>query len=473
MKKAILSRFTAVILLALVLSSVISYYAMGQEMLSENMIHMRNLLQVIDCSADYNGDLQQEMDELKASMDENIRITILDKNGRVWADTDTAASRLENHLEREEIQLALSEGFGYAIRHSKTIGENMLYVAKPSDSSDFILRIAIPFTGIRDYLRVIFPMLLLGIAVAFVLSVIIGIRFTNTVTEPLYEISQEMEKAQGEELDFNFKKYKYEELNVISDATLKLSEEIREHISQVEKERRIRQEFFSNASHELKTPITAIKGYAELLDNGFAQDEETKKNFLKRILKTTDNMTNLINDILMISRLEANEIEVTFSEVRMNLLVEDVFEALEPIAADCQITLHRECEPVVMEASAKQMRELLMNLVGNGLKYNQPGGNVWVTVRRLGENLTIEVRDDGVGISEEDQRRIFERFYRVDKGRSRKMGGTGLGLSIVKHIVEYYDGEISLQSKLGEGSTFFVALPMEKLQKQEEKSQIS
>lgn len=157
----------------------------------------------------------------------------------------------------------------------------------------------------------------------------------------------------------------------------------------------------------------------------------------------------------------------------MNLLVEDVFEALEPIAADCQITLHRECEPVVMEASAKQMRELLMNLVGNGLKYNQPGGNVWVTVRRLGENLTIEVRDDGVGISEEDQRRIFERFYRVDKGRSRKMGGTGLGLSIVKHIVEYYDGEISLQSKLGEGSTFFVALPMEKLQKQEEKSQIS
>lgn len=157
----------------------------------------------------------------------------------------------------------------------------------------------------------------------------------------------------------------------------------------------------------------------------------------------------------------------------MNLLVEDVFEALEPIAADCQITLHRECEPVVMEASAKQMRELLMNLVGNGLKYNQPGGNVWVTVRRLGENLTIEVRDDGVGISEEDQRRIFERFYRVDKGRSRKMGGTGLGLSIVKHIVEYYDGEISLQSKLGEGSTFFVALPMEKLQKREEKSQIS
>ena len=156
----------------------------------------------------------------------------------------------------------------------------------------------------------------------------------------------------------------------------------------------------------------------------------------------------------------------------MNLLLEDVFEALEPLAADYQVTLHRECEPLVVNASAKQLRELLMNLVGNGLKYNQPGGNVWVTIRRLGEKLLIEVRDDGVGILPEDQKRIFERFYRADKGRSRKMGGTGLGLSIVKHIVEYYDGEINLKSEPGEGSTFLVSIPMERTQKGEEKRQI-
>lgn len=473
MKKAILSRFVTVVLLALLLSSVVSYYAMAQEMLTQNISHMKNLLRVIDATADFSGDIQEEMDRLERSMDERLRITVIDSEGKVWADTDTTTTGLENHLEREEIRQALEGGFGYATRFSQTIGENMLYVAQKSAYSDYILRIAIPFTGLRDYLRVLFPMLLLGIAVAFVISIIIGIRFTDTVTKPLYEISEEMEKAHKEELDFHFKQYKYEELNIISNATMKLSEEIREHISQVEKERRIRQEFFSNASHELKTPITAIKGYAELLDNGFAQDEETKKNFLRRILKTTDNMTNLINDILMISRLEAKEAEVVFSEVRMNPLMEEVFEALEPIAADYQITLHRECEPVVIEASTKQMRELLMNLIGNGIKYNHPGGNVWVTVRQTTEEMRIVVKDDGVGISEDDQKRIFERFYRVDKGRSRKMGGTGLGLSIVKHIVEYYDGTISLNSILGEGSTFLVTIPMQRTASEEENIEFS
>ncbi|NLL79526.1 MAG: two-component sensor histidine kinase [Clostridiales bacterium] len=472
MKKAILSRFTTVILLALILSSMISYYAMGREMLEQNIGHLTNLLKVIDCSMDYSGDLQMQINERKDSMDERIRITILDQEGKVWADTDTSAVGLENHLEREEIQMALKSNLGYATRYSETIRENMLYAAQRSEHSGYILRIAIPFTGIKDYLRMIFPMLLLGVAVAFLISIVIGIRFTETVTEPLYEISMEMEKAHGEELDFHFKQYKYEELNIISDATMKLSKEIRDRICQVENERKIRQEFFSNASHELKTPITAIRGYAELLDNGFAQDEETKKNFIRRIVKTAENMTNLINDILMISRLETKEAVVTFSEVRMNPMVEDVFEALEPIAADYQVSLHRECEPVVVTASAKQLHELFMNLVGNGIKYNKPGGNVWVTVRRKGETLQIEVRDDGVGIPKEDQDRIFQRFYRVDKGRSRKMGGTGLGLSIVKHIVEYYDGSICLKSKLGEGSTFFVSIPMENMQKNEEKHQI-
>lgn len=472
MKKAILSRFTMVILLALFLSGVISYYAMGREMLTQNISHVKNLLRAIDCTTTYEGNIQEEIDELKASMDERVRITVLDRQGKVLADTDADAAGMENHLERQEIQQALANDFGHATRYSESLGENLLYVAQVSMYSDYILRIAIPFTGIKDYLRVIFPMLLLGIAVAFVISIVIGIRFMNTVTEPLYEISAEMEKAHREELDFNFKTYKYEELNIISNATMRLSREIRERISQVENERRIRQEFFSNASHELKTPITAIKGYAELLDNGFAQDDETKKNFIRRILKTTDNMTNLINDILMISRLEAKETEVTFSEVRMNPLLDDVLEALEPLAANCQVTLQRECEPLTVYASAKQLRELLMNLIGNGIQYNQPGGSVWVTIRRQGEKLLLEVRDDGVGISPEDQSRIFTRFYRVDKGRSRKMGGTGLGLAIVKHIVEYYDGEIKLESNPGEGSTFLVSIPLERTQKDEEKRQI-
>lgn len=184
-----------------------------------------------------------------------------------------------------------------------------------------------------------------------------------------------------------------------------------------------------------------------------------RKDFIGRILKETEHMTSLINDILMISRLEANEAEVTISTVRIAPLLTEIFESVEPIAADCQVTLHKECSPIAVEASARHMRELIMNLVSNGMKYNHPGGNVWVEVWPEKDHICIRVKDDGCGISKEHQERIFERFYRVDKGRSKKMGGTGLGLSIVKHIVEYYSGTITLQSTPGKGSSFVVTLP--------------
>ena len=249
---------------------------------------------------------------------------------------------------------------------------------------------------------------------------------------------------------------------MISETTMKMAAEIRAHMDRLEKEKKIRQEFFSNASHELKTPITSVRGYAELLDQGFIRDEATKKDFYARILKETDNMTNLINDILMISRLEAKEAEVTLSTVRIGPLLTEIFESMEPIAADAQVMLHKECSPVAIEASTQQMRELIMNLVSNGVKYNHPGGNVWVEVWPENGMLYIQVKDDGCGISREDQDRIFERFYRVDKGRSKKIGGTGLGLSIVKHIVEYYNGSIKLESEPGKGSCFTVGIPFKK-----------
>lgn len=463
MKKAILSRFMTVILLALILSSLISYYYMAKRLLEENILYMNHIIGSLDFTLHYDDNLEKEVQDFYYAVDDAIRITVIDEQGKVWADTDIeGVDGLENHLEREEIREAMQEGSGYSTRYSETLGKNMLYVARRAQRVDYVIRVAVPYDGMREYVRTIFPAVAAGVLVAFIIALIMGLRFTNTVIRPLYEISAEMEKVHTDELDFHFRHYKYEELNVISNATTKLAEEVRNHIHQIENEKRIRQEFFSNASHELKTPITAIKGYAELLDNGFVQDEETKKSFVHRILKAADNMTTLINDILMISRLEAKEAEVTFSMVRMNPLVEEVFEAVEPIAADYQVTLWRECEPLVIEASTKQLRELLMNLISNGIKYNHPGGNVWVNIQNISGYMTIEVRDDGMGISEEDQRRVFERFYRVDKGRSKKMGGTGLGLSIVKHIVEFYEGNIQLKSELGKGSSFKIRIPMER-----------
>lgn len=461
MKRAILVRFVSVLLLALMLCSAISYYFMGKELLKQNIGSLMNVIHVIDYSLNYEKNLQEEILRLhEAALDKSIRVTVIAEDGEVYADTD--ASGLENHLEREEIKEALEKGMGYSTRYSDTLEKWMLYVAAVSGEGKGIIRVSVPYTGLKEYLSIIFPMLLLAIAVAFAVAAVIAIRFTNTVTRPLNEISEEMQKVQKEELEFHFKHYKYEELNVISHTTTKLSKEIREYIKQVENERRIRQEFFSNASHELKTPITAIKGYAELLDNGFVQDEETRNSFVKRILKSTENMITLINDILMISRLETKDAEVTLSMVRMAPMVEEVVESVEPVAAEYQVALHVECEPVIIEASAKQMRELLTNLISNGIKYNQPGGQVWIEVAQASDELIIRVKDNGVGISKVDRERIFQRFYRVDKGRSKKSGGTGLGLSIVKHIVEFYDGKVEVYSSLGEGSEFIVSLPMER-----------
>ena len=201
------------------------------------------------------------------------------------------------------------------------------------------------------------------------------------------------------------------------------------------------------------------------MSQDFVKDEATRKDFLARILKETEHMTSLIDDILMISRLESKDAEVTLSKVNLKSVMDEVLESLTPQAASCKVEISGSCGNVILQASLQQMRELLSNLISNGIKYNHPGGHVWTKIWQEPEAIYIEVKDDGVGIDPEDQKRVFERFFRVDKGRSRKMGGTGLGLSIVKHITAYYGGSVRLTSEPGAGSTFFVEIPMSGINK--------
>ena len=171
-------------------------------------------------------------------------------------------------------------------------------------------------------------------------------------------------------------------------------------------------------------------------------------------------MAGLINDIQMISRLEAKDAEVVVSDVRVSVLLEEIIDSLKPAAAAGQVFIHCDCQPLSIKANPQQMKELLSNLVSNAVKYNRPGGQVWVNIREKDGNMVARVRDNGVGIPQESLDRIFERFYRVDKGRSRKQGGTGLGLSIVKHIVNFYHGTIRVTSQLDEGTEFVVTIPL-------------
>ncbi len=226
------------------------------------------------------------------------------------------------------------------------------------------------------------------------------------------------------------------------------------------KEREIRQEFFSNASHELKTPITSIKGYAELLENDMIPDPVMQKDVIRRIKNEADRMTVLIADILAVSKLEAHDVKPELMDIDMSELIADRVAAYEPRAKAAKVTLcNYAMNHVHVYADYGQMEEIVSNLISNAIRYNKRLGKVWINAHNENGYMILRVRDTGIGVAPEEQEKIFNRFYRVDKGRSRETGGTGLGLSIVKHIVNYYGGSIELRSKLGNGSEFIVRIP--------------
>ncbi len=462
LKRAIFQKFTLILALALIISGSIFGITIHNIILDKTRNNMVYTLRIADHTMDYSGDLKAQVDALKkASKDSTTRFTIMDMEGNVYADSDVAAaSQMKNHKDREEVREALKNGIGEGRRKSDTLNISMLYVACISDNGKFILRQAIPFSGLGQYMGSLMPAMLISIGISLLISILLARRFAQSITSPLQEIADELFKLKEEKPEFDFKDYKYDEMNFIADNIVKLSKSLSDSMKRIEFEKLIRQEFFSNASHELKTPITSVRGYIELLENGMVTDEKMKKDFMARIKKETENMTNLINDILMISRLETKEAEVVLSDVRICPLVEEVCTSLEPLAKECKVTLDIKCKPFVMKANIQQLRELFSNLITNAIKYNKQDGKVFVTVDAEADEMVIIVRDTGVGIPEEAKQRVFERFYRVDKGRSKKMGGTGLGLSIVKHVVNYYNGSIELQSKLMEGTTFTVRLPM-------------
>jgi two-component system phosphate regulon sensor histidine kinase PhoR len=237
----------------------------------------------------------------------------------------------------------------------------------------------------------------------------------------------------------------------------------------------IRREFVANVSHELKTPLTSIKAYTETLRHGAIRDAETSQRFLARIEEQTERLTRLIIDMLMLARIESDHqvfetVSLDVEEV-LQKCIEDHRGAAEAKRIAVQVGADGANRPLDQQLGAERqaacrvradreaLREILDNLLDNAIKYTAEGGNVWVSWHANGDVAQIAVRDSGIGIKREDQQRIFERFYRVDKARSRELGGTGLGLSIVKHLAQSMDGSVAVESEVGKGSTFTVELP--------------
>ena len=461
MKRAIVKRFIFVLIVAMAISSIVismSYYRLASHRVMEDM---KPVLLLLDATIDWeSSDLEKQIVEISSQMNNDYRITIIDNDGSVLADSETGnPETMENHKNRKEVKEAFQNGFGTKVRNSSTIKGSMMYAAYCSPTQHKVIRISIHHDVITDLMKMMVPSIAISLLLALSVAGVLTNKFAASVTKPILEISHKLEGIYDEKIDFNFPHYQYDELNIIARTTTDMSKSVQDYIRKLEKEKTIRQEFFSNASHELKTPLTAIRGYAELLQSGMASDTQMQKEFLGRIHSEVEEMTSLINDILMISRLETKELMPTKEILCVKSVAEEVKKTLKPLADENNVSLEIHCCDEFVYMDRSHLQGILSNLMGNAVKYNRPGGFVQTDITMDSTSLSIRVEDSGIGIAKEDQKRIFERFYRVDKGRSKRVAGTGLGLSIVKHVTEFYGGCVSVESQSGVGSTFLVQLP--------------
>lgn len=461
MKRAIVKRFIVVLIVVMAISSIVismSYYRLASHRVMEDM---KPVLLLLDATIDWeSSDLEKQIVEISSQMNNDYRITIIDNDGSVLADSETGnPETMENHKNRKEVKEAFQDGFGTKVRNSSTIKGSMMYAAYCSPTQHKVIRISIHHDVITDLMKMMVPSIAISLLLALSVAGVLTNKFAASVTKPILEISHKLEGIYDEKIDFNFPHYQYDELNIIARTTTDMSKSVQDYIRKLEKEKTIRQEFFSNASHELKTPLTAIRGYAELLQSGMASDTQMQKEFLGRIHSEVEEMTSLINDILMISRLETKELMPTKEMLCVKSVAEEVKKTLKPLADENNVSLEIHCCDEFVYMDRSHLQGILSNLMGNAVKYNRPGGFVQTDITMDSTSLSIRVEDSGIGIAKEDQKRIFERFYRVDKGHSKRVAGTGLGLSIVKHVTEFYGGCVSVESQSGVGSTFLVQLP--------------
>ena len=357
---------------------------------------------------------------------------------------------MENHLEREEIKEALADGYGESVRYSNTLSDKQLYSAiRLSDGS--VLRLSSVQMAVWALLLGFAQPICLVILIAFVLSFVLASRLTKRILTPINGIDPDdpLQHINEEE---------YKEIAPLLRRIQSQNEQLKRDQKEIEKAALIRQEFTANVSHELKTPLHAISGYAELLANGLVKEEDVRP-FARRIYDESSRLSRLVEDIIDLTKLDNGGTEMKWEDCDFYRITENAVDTLEAAASamDINFTVSGETAPVT--AIPQLLYSIAYNLCDNAIKYNYRGGSVSVSVLQNAQHTVLTVRDTGIGIPSEEQDRIFERFYRVDKSRSKEAGGTGLGLSIVKHAVLIHHGTIRLSSSPGKGAEFVVSIP--------------
>lgn len=401
---------------------------------------LKEQLRVVESVVENQLEQDDDTAFISNHIDKNVRITLVAKDGTVIADSQESANKLGNHLNRQEIQQAIKNGEATVTRHSDTQKKKVYYFAKQLDNGN-ILRVSAEAKSIgkffSDYIMYIF----LCIIVVIVAAVFVSMGITKSIVKPITQLGQSLD---------NIDKFKSdEELKPLVNALLQQKKKQK----MLDKQKK---QFTANVSHELKTPLTSIAGYAELIETGMAKPEDIKP-FAGVIRKQALRLVNLSEDIIQLSQLEESDDEdMSFESVNLYEIAQRCVEALNINAINKGVTLNLTGEECYIRGKAQLVEELVYNLCDNAIRYNKENGNVTVTVTSLEKGASVSVKDTGIGIPKKYQERIFERFFRVDKSRSKATGGTGLGLAIVKHITQLHDAKLEISSEEGKGTEIIV-----------------
>lgn len=420
--------FTTTVLVILI------FYNLFLEQIKEELKTYAKLLQRMELNVEFFENNELELND-------GVRVTLIEEKGKVLYDTKANFVAMGNHINRKEIQEAITYGEGFATRKSETIGMNTFYYAiKQSDGS--FLRIAKESASVGSIIMNVIPTLVIALCALFILTIVVSDRITRSFIQPIESLADSLDTPNTTEI--------YEEL-------IPFVRRIQSQHEDILRSSLVRQEFTANVSHELKTPLAAISGYAELIETGMASMEDVQR-FAQGIHKSANRLLNLINDIIRLSELDIKPRELELENIDLYEAAKCCIDTLSINGLKNQVVIELKGRETKIYSNKQMIDEVLYNLIGNAIRYNKENGKVIVTISPCGDKGMLVVEDTGIGIPKDHQERIFERFYRVDKGRSKASGGTGLGLAIVKHIIQSLNATLDLESQeeIGTKITIFL-----------------
>ena len=445
----VLFRITAAAILAVTIAAVlVSVTVLYSTFLDESQEDLVAEADHVAVGVELGG--LEYLNALKPHSD--FRITWIGSDGNVLFDSKADPALMDNHSDRPEFLQALQTGQGDARRVSGTLSDWVIYRAvRIADGS--VVRLCLlessPFYMLS---RAAVPLAVLLVC-AMAAAVYLAARAVRHIVAPINRIDLRSPDAASI----------YTELTPLTQRIAAQNAQIEDHVRSIREahaqQDRFRREFTANVSHELKTPLTSISGFAEIIRDGLVKPGDIP-HFAGMIYQEAQRLILLVGDILKVSRMDEARIPTERESVELYALAELILERLEPSARKNGVSLRLEGGPACIQGSCQICDEMLYNLCDNAIKYNRPGGTVTVTIQTDSEAVALTVRDTGIGIPREDHDRIFERFYRVDKARSRAIGGTGLGLSIVKHGAIFHNAQLSLESEPGRGTAVTVRFPL-------------